>query len=200
MILTTRTRAPRQHSVPKTSAYTTGFKTRSFHQKQPKTPPPPTTPPGQPRGFRKQQQILPSRQAAVQECFNQEGSPRSLQGTPTPKSASTLEPGLQQPGGKLAICTKRPCLTLHSADTHPRLRGGSPGRKTLHSTRFAPGERTWRGWGPRPGRRGGRTAAPASAQRNERFARRKESPRFAHGVLPKPDSPPPPRPSKKREQ
>lgn len=43
--------------------------------------PSPPTPPGQPRGFRKQQQILPSRQAALQECFNQEGSPRSLRGT-----------------------------------------------------------------------------------------------------------------------
>lgn len=125
MILTTRMRTPRRHRVPKTSAYTTGFKTRSFHQKQTKTPPPPTTPPGQPRGFRKQQQILPSRQAALQECFNQAGSPRSSQGTPMPSSSSTRDPRLQHTG-KGGYCTKRPYPT-HTVRTHtPPAARGSP--------------------------------------------------------------------------
>nr|XP_044613812.1 basic proline-rich protein-like [Equus asinus] len=124
--------------------------------------PSPPTPPGQPRGFRKQQQILPSRQAALQECFNQEGSPRSLRGTLSPSSASTREPRLQHPGGQGDYLHKAPPPHPHGAGGG----GGSRRKKPRIPQRLPPRGAAEEG-APAPGGQGPQRS-PASAPRSGR--------------------------------
>lgn len=108
--------------------------------------------------------------------FHQEGSPGSLEGTPTPSIGSIREPGLQHPGAKRSSLHKAPLPPPPpGADTHPRqqqkARRKNPAFHAVCLPRGASGR-----LGPPPGRRwgGGRIAVPASAQTSERQAVRTE--------------------------
>lgn len=136
--------------------------------------------------------------------FHQEGSPGSLEGTPTPSIGSIREPGLQHPGAKRSSLHKAPLPPPPpGADTHPRQQQKSPEEKP-RIPRGLPPERGLGEAGAPAGEAGGGAHRSPGLRSDERAAsgshRRNESPSFAHGVLPKPDSPPAPRPSKEREQ
>ncbi|XP_010851429.1 PREDICTED: uncharacterized protein DKFZp434B061-like [Bison bison bison] len=207
-ILTTRTRAPRRHSGPKLSRARRGSKREASIRNKPRRPLPPRLLRGTLAGLRAQQQILPSRQAALQECFHQEGSPRRLQGTPTPRSASTSQPRLQHPGGRAGSAHKAPLPHPHSADTHtththPATRGKPEGENpAFHAVRLRRGAAKRLGAPPAQGADGVPQRSPGlRAELAAGGSHEGRNPRASPtGGPPQAGLPPPPRPSKKRKQ
>lgn len=191
MILTTRRRLLGDTSK-QASVCTTGSKMRSFHQEQTQTPPPPTTPPGHLAGLRAQQQILLS---STQHSRNvlPAGFPL-CQGTPTPRSASdtptpTLAPG---DGSRTQSALPHPHLR-DTHTTHPWPQGEARGENPCIPRGSSPERgRGEAGWAPARELTGAAVAQPRPLRRASggRFARRKESPSFAHGGPPQVGLPP----------
>lgn len=129
----------------------------------------------------------------------------SLQGSLTSRSASTREPRLQHPGvgGKGTIYIERPTPPPQSRHTVFLAARGSPegGNPEFHAVRIRKGSAEGLGRPAREARGPHRSPGLRAEERKARGSQRRKGARsFAHRVLRKPDSPPPPRPSKTREQ